>query len=337
MTRSSEVGWLGGVAVVTKEAKILFDPVPGESIEKSAQIFISHAHADHTYGFATAAKKYSTISTAKIYEGLKKKPVESFEEIRTNERVKVGDAEVVPLNAGHMLGSTQFKVILPEKVVLYTGDINCINTLTTLAAEEVECDELIMEATYGNPFYNFPTRERTYAEIVEWATKELKIGRIPSFRVYAAGKAQEIISLFNMYTTLSILAHPKICRVNEVYAAHGLKLCYEDFSDNSLLPREKKACIYVTISPAGLPSQKKTAKAIATGWAMRISSEKFASFPISSHADFRQLIEFARKSKAKKIYTFTGYKNILASYLRSRFGIDAQPIPPLAQRRLIDY
>jgi len=327
------VEWISGIRVTTKETCLVLDPTSSGGFDKRTHRFISHAHADHTQSLSTRGIKYATTSTKRIYEGIRKKPIMDFNEIKVNHSIRLGDVEVMPINAGHMLGSVQLKIRTPNKTLLYTGDLNCIDTLTTDRAESVECDLLLIEATFGNPYYIFPNRESTYAKIVEWATRRAKEGRVPTFHVYAAGKAQEIVKLFNLYTKLPVVVSPLVSAANEAYDHEGVKLRYETIDAERKRDLFKSGpYVYVT-TPSDRLVPEKCERAVATGWALG-TANRFPSFPLSSHADFKQLIEFVKSTRAKTVYIFTGYSDFFASYLQNRFGIDARPIQSVAQKRL---
>jgi len=332
----AKIGWQGGVVVSTEEAKVILDPIMSRRAARNTHIFITHAHADHTNGFRSGAKKYATPETIAIYEKLNHRQLDNVVPVKLNQIVKVGNINVTPVNAGHMLGSAQFLVETPDRTVLYTGDINCVDTLTTEAAQAPECDEVIMEATYGDPFYVFPSRHRTYAKIVEWAAAQAKRSRSPVFQVYAAGKAQEIVRLFNIYTTLPVVTNPSVSEVNDAHAKFGVKLNYEN-----ALTREgqisRAAHVFVTTYRDGFSLSEKSTRALATGWALKMQSRGLASFPLSSHADFRQLTQYVKASRAKRIYVYTGYVDVFSDYLRKRLGIEAKPLPALAQTELSDF
>ena len=331
-----KMGWQKGVVVSTKQSRIVLDPVGSRGVGRNTPVFVTHAHADHTYGLRTSAKKYATAETIKIYEKLNQEHLRNAVSMRLNKPVKIGDITVTALNAGHMLGSVQFLVETPEKTILYTGDINCVDTLTTKAAHPIECDELIMEATYGDPFYVFPSRHTIYAKIVEWATAQAKKGKSLTFRVYAAGKAQEIIRLFNTYTTLPIVANPSISRVNQAHAAFGLELDYVDISDRESETIDKIHALVTTTRDESTPCDN-SVRAVATGWALKMRSRSFPSFPLSSHADFKQLTNYVRATKAKKTYLYTGYIDIFGEYLKRSLGIKAKALPALVQTELKDF
>jgi len=337
VTKNEKVEWCSGIRVITRESSIVFDPTSGGIEKEGTHRFISHAHADHTQGFSAHGAKYATASTRIIYEGIHKRPVTDFKEVRANQPVRLDDVEVLPKNAGHMLGSVQFKITTPNNTLAYTGDLNCVDTLTTDRAEAMECDVLLIEATYGNPSYVFPDRESTYAKIVEWATQQVKNGSIPTFHVYAAGKAQEIVRLFNVYTRLPIVVSSLVSAANKAYQREGVRLRYEEAdknSENHLL--KNGPYVYVT-TPFDRLASGRCARAMATGWALRSVHNRFPVFPLSSHADFRQLVEFVKATGAKRVYVFTGFSDLFSSYLEKRFGIDARPIPLAAQRELVEF
>jgi len=77
---------------------------------------------------------------------------------------------------------------------------------TTSAADSIPCDTLILETTYGVPFYTFPDLTVTCSEIVEWALQQIRTGKIPVFRAYSGGKAQEIVKIFNVMTRIPVIA-----------------------------------------------------------------------------------------------------------------------------------
>jgi putative mRNA 3-end processing factor len=335
MPMDERIEWISGIRVTTKETSLILDPTCS-GLDKRTHRFISHAHADHTQSMSARGPKYATQSTKMIYEGVRKRSITDFKEIKVKRPIKLDDVEITPINAGHMLGSIQLRIRTPNKTLLYTGDLNCVDTLTTNRAESVECDLLLIEATFGNPFYIFPDREVIYTKIVEWATRRARDGAVPTFHVYAAGKAQEIVRLFNSYTNLPVVVSPSVSAANEVYAAEGVKLIYEKSTSVGEVLFDRAPYVYVT-TPSDHQVPEKSERATATGWALRNVGNRFPSFPLSSHADFKQLVEFVEATKAKTVYIFTGYSELFASYLRKRFGIDARPIPSVTQKRLFEF
>ncbi len=321
-----KLGWLNGTFISYNDVKLIFDPISNKGLTQNVKVFISHAHSDHTYGFSlNKNEKYTTPETREIYEKIKGKKVYNVKEVPIGGRVKIDDVEIKFLNAGHILGSAQFKVSTPEKTILYTGDINCVDTLITKAAEPEECDELIIEATYGSPFYVFPERNKVYSEMVKWAIKKIDEGKIPVFKAYAIGKSQEIVKLFNIYTNIPVVCDFKVAKVNKAYLKSNVMLAYrEDFENNI----KKETLVYV--SPNPIINEEKFVKAIVTGWALNLTED---AFPLSNHADFNQLINYIKEVKAKKVYVFTG-QNEIKSYLERKLKVKTGFLSDLTQKTL---
>jgi putative mRNA 3-end processing factor len=305
-------------------------------VSSASRVLVSHAHSDHTRGFRHKGMKQSTIETKEIHSVLNSYHVSNFQPIDLNGKVLIDDVEVKALNAGHMLGSAQFLVNTPASSILYTGDINCVDTLTTKAAQPHRCDVLVIEATYGSPFYRFPSRETIYASVVEWAVDMIKQGCIPCLHVYAAGKAQEIVRLFNVYTHLPVIVNPILDGVNHAYRNGGHSLDWTSAASiDGKEVLEKNPCVYLTTPNDKRSIGRKTARAFATGWALSLRGRN-AAFPLSSHADFEQLVSFIKACDPEKVYIFTGFAEELGRSVRSELGLEARAVPSINQRTLSD-
>ncbi len=314
----------------------MIDPSTTRRIPKTARVLVSHAHGDHTGGFRYKGLKQSTPETRDIHRALHDQRVGNFRALEINSQLVVDDIRVKALDAGHMLGSAQFLIDTPNTSILYTGDINCIDTLTTKAAEPEQCDILVIEATYGSPHYRFPTRETLYAEIVEWALETIKQGRIPCLHVYAAGKAQEVVRLFNVYTHLPVIVNPRLDSVNETYHKSGVRLDWfsADSRDGKTI-LDKDPCVYLTTPSDRTHIGRRFSRAYATGWALSLNG-RVTAFPLSSHADFDQLISFVKACHPEQVYVFTGFAEDLRRALDSKLGLDARAVPSYLQRTLAE-
>jgi putative mRNA 3-end processing factor len=320
--------------IATSSVTLVIDPVKLRKVSSASRVLVSHAHSDHTRGFRHKGMKQSTIETKEIHSVLNSYPVSNFQAIDLNHKVSIDDVEVKALNAGHMLGSAQFLVNTPASSILYTGDINCVDTLTTKAAQPHRCDVLVIEATYGSPFYSFPSRETIYASVVEWSVDMIKRGFIPCLHVYAAGKAQEIVRLFNVYTHLPVIVNPILDGVNNAYRNGGHSLDWTSAASiDGKEVLEKNPCVYVTTPNDKRSIGRKTARAFATGWALSLRGRN-AAFPLSSHADFAQLVSFIKACDPEKVYIFTGFAEELGRSVRFELGLEARAVPSINQRTL---
>ena len=331
------VAFHNGIVIDAGTSRLLFDPTQGRRLGEDWNVFITHAHSDHTYGFATSAKKHSTPETLHIYESLSKRPVKHHRTVTIGERIQFDDVEIKVLDAGHMLGSCQFQLTTPEFTALYTGDINCVDTLTTKAAQQAECDFLIIEATYGHPSYVFPRRDTIYADLIRWTMTEIREGKLPTFQVYSSGKPQEVVRLFNVYTKIPVVCAPGISSANSVYNDNGYLLEYLDSgtADGKRALKER-GCVYVTTT-RGDHVPRNASRAVATGWALREAFRSFTAFPLSSHADHNQLMHFIAAVKPRAVYIFTGYIDVLSAEIERKLGIKAGPLPVRAQTKLGDF
>jgi len=331
------IGWNSGVVVDAGSSRLIFDPTSGRRLGEDWNVFITHAHSDHTHGFTTSARKHSTSETLRIYESLSKRTVKNNHTVKVGDRTRIDDTEIRVLNAGHMLGSCQFQLFAPNFSAVYTGDINCVDTLTTLAAEHEPCDYLIIEGTYGHPSYVFPRRSTIYADIIRWTMTEIGEGKLPTFQVYSSGKPQDIVRLFNVYTKVPVVCAPGIARANGAHNENGLNLEYLDSSTaDGKRALRAGGCVYVTTTGRDhMP--RNASRAVATGWAVRQAYRSFASFPLSSHADYDQLMQFVAEVNPKGVYIFTGYTDILSAQIERKLGIKAGPLPLLAQTKLLDF
>ncbi len=314
--------WDQGIIVDYKGERLHLDPLN----PKASHLLISHAHSDHVHGFRARGSHqiYSTKATAAMFEAVSgRKPQAALKLTDYSERFKVGSFMVEVFNSGHIFGSAGFLVEAGGETLAYTGDLNFTDTVLTEAAQPVSCDTLIIEATYGSPAYNFPAREKIYREIISWTIEKVKEGKIPAFYVYPVGKAQEIIKLLNMYTELEVYVHHRIDRVNRVHGRFGVRLEAQPL-EGKISPSR---CVIVyprrLLGSLNIGSQ---APALATGWAVR-GKHIHQAFPLSSHADYSQLIEYVKACRPKQVYTCFGFDETLASALRRKLGVNARPLP----------
>ncbi|UCH37006.1 MAG: hypothetical protein JSV76_04775 [Candidatus Bathyarchaeota archaeon] len=325
------------MVISTNEGFVRFDPHSRKN--HSGTVFISHAHGDHVRGLNSHVEGYITAETRDILLKREKAPVvNNLKTLRYSETVSINGLQITAHNSGHILGSSLYEIKSQESTIVYTGDINYRDMLTTIAAEVIPCDVLILETTYGKPFYTFPSLIDIHARILNWVIREIQKNRVPTFKVYSVGKAQEIIKLFNKFTNIPVITSHTIAKINEVYNANGVELTYTDASTETGKQLSKLPCVQV-ISTHETPSIiNRCSFAVATGWALNgghISTD--AAFPLSNHADFDQLVEYVKSSQAKLVYTIHGFKDGFAQDISRKLGVSARAIPPIKQNSLSSF
>lgn len=317
------ISWNKGISISYNGLNLTLDTEVKS--EESIYALVSHAHYDHSKAFKIKnLRKYSTKETreiAALYSNLD----DAWHPLIMNKVMRIGDFEIVPHNSGHVLGSCEIEIATPQGTILYTGDFNTRETYTMKSAEPVPCDVLIIEATFGSPRFQFPSIDEISDEMVKWAEKTIKEGKIPTLQTDPLGNAQEIIKIFNKATESPIVASPSISRINEVYRTYGFKLEYYD----SRSEEGKEILVYrdsIYIVPKRYyPRDSRFEVALVSGWALLTNRN---GFPLSDHADFKRTIEFIEECNPQLILTCHGGKHnyILAEHIEKRLKIQSYPI-----------
>jgi Cft2 family RNA processing exonuclease len=321
------VKWAKGVAVEYGETKVIFDSQASKPT--CPYVFITHAHWDHAKGFDFQHQtKFSTEETYELVKTRKKGKISNWNPVQYGRKVKIGDLEIEPHDAGHILGSVQYEVTSPEGNLIYTGDFNFKDTLTMKAAEAHPCDTLIIETTFGAPGFTFPPEEQVSMEIVKWAVDVIKHGKTPVFQADSVGNSQELVQIFNKLTTLPVATHPSVTKINKVYEAYGHDLEYitgGDGEETELAESSKR--VFVAPKRFRYSENSDYSFAYVSGWASRMKGDS-EPFPLSDHADFNQLLKFVEECKPKLVLTCHGgrFNEVFARYVTKKLGIEARPL-----------
>ncbi len=325
---SLSVKWAGGVVVECGTTRIIFDPQVNNLF--CSNIFITHAHSDHAKSFRYPnTVKFSTQETFDIVKVSGKREIYNWKPIQYHHKIKIDDIEIKAHNAGHILGSTQYEVISPEGNLVYTGDLNFIDTLTTKAADVVPCDILVLEATFGSPEFVFPPNELVYTDIIQWSLDSIKQGKIPALQADSLGNAQELTRIFNSFTTIPVITHSSVSRINKIYDAYGQTLNYLD-AESKEASELQSSGEYVFIAPKNLKKLSENPDfnvAYVSGWAFRFKGKR-KPFILSDHADFNQLINFVKESHPKLVLLCHGGKHntVFGKHVNNKLGIEARPL-----------
>ncbi|MEW6749037.1 MAG: MBL fold metallo-hydrolase [Candidatus Micrarchaeota archaeon] len=270
--------------------------------------FLSHAHSDHTSGLKRLKKMLATPETLELADI----PAETVDMPGTR-----------MLEAGHILGARQLLIECDGGSVLYTGDICVKPNIFGMKAEAAQCDRLIMEATYGDPAYSLPSPEEVHTDIQRWVegndSSNIIIGS------YELGKAQEIIKTLNELGIAPVVTD-KAERFTYIYEKYGIKLDRVVVGTDEA--EEMMSRRFVAIVPMGKAKryfarrleeafERPTLCAAVTGWALHYRFNTDAAFPLSDHADFKDLVWFAEQTGAKKIEFFCGDGSAVLSALKT--------------------
>ncbi len=121
--------------------------------------------------------------------------LENVKPIEIGEVLDINNIRIETINAGHIPGSIMFKIIIGEKSILYTGDINTIDTrlIKGFKPQNIDANILIMESTYG--LYDHPERNRVEELFIETVRSIIEDGGNVLVPAFSLGRAQEILAL----------------------------------------------------------------------------------------------------------------------------------------------
>jgi putative mRNA 3-end processing factor len=284
--------------------------------------FVSHAHTDHIARHTRAIGTLETLTLMQHRVGT----IEDAIALKYREPFSLGDLKLELFPAGHVLGAAQVRATRPDgHRIVYTGDFSPGVFLTATRAEVPACDTLIMESTFGHPRYRFPPREQVYDEVAEWCRRHLRHGTRPVLLAYSLGKSQESIQQLAA-RGLRVAAHESIHAVSQLYASLGVGIDARKFEGTF---REDEVGLFPPFKKQRPRDLGPTATAVLTGWALEPwgarRSGADVAFPVSDHADYPSLLEFAKGTRAREVITVFGFAEALAAGLRKE-GLFARAV-----------
>jgi len=239
--------------------------------------------------------------------------------------------QIVLADNGHMLGSAQVEVTLPNGLRCgYSGDFSWP------LERVIEVEELVLDSTYGSPdsVRRF-TQEEANNRFVDLVVERVKAG--PVLISSHRGTLQRAISYLDDAIKDPIIASPRLCNELEVYKQHGYSLTRV----LSTKAKEAKTVVsegrYIRLYGTGdrRPTDIGEATSITlNAYMSRLDepvtaySDKSFCVAFSDHADYEETLEYVRATRTKKVMTDTtrgGHGVELAQALKRELGIDAQP------------
>ena len=297
----------------------------------------THVHKDHMYGFSTSKGHQHILMTQPtldllIVEYNADIPYRgNFEAIRLNQTVCRGNCQIRLLDNGHMLGSVQVEVTLPDGLRCgYSGDF------AWPLEKVIEVEELVLDSTYGSPdsIRRF-TQEEANNRFVDLVVDRIRSG--PVMILAHRGTLQRAISCLDDEIKDPIIASPRLYNELKVYQQHGYSLTnvLSTSAEESrpILTEGRYIRLYETRDRR--PADTGSATLITlSAYMSRLDdpvveySEKSFCVALSDHADYEQTLEYVRETGARKVITdnYRGRHGAeLALALKQELGIDAQP------------
>ena len=324
---------------MTKSGAVLLgDSVACDAFDGSRPLrIVTHAHADHLGGLRRSLKccekvlmTAATRDLAEIIDGSLKLRNDCVETVEYGKVVRYGDEQISLVKADHILGASQVLVEDAGGIrIAYTGDFRID------ATPVVECDVLVVEATYGSPScrrsFDVDVREL----LVSMIEKRLRGGAVYVFGYH--GKLQEVMQLLrDADVSVPFVMPERVYQVSKVCEKHGMNLgCLSlstDKEGNELLDGNLPCVAFYHMNSrqhVGL----RNSRICVSGWEFhtpcRQIGEREHLVALSDHSDFDGLIEYVKQSKAKQVITdnYRSQGSVLAGEIIKRLGVSAVAMP----------
>lgn len=327
-------------ALVTKSGAVLLgDNVACDAHDISRPLrIVTHAHADHLYGLRSSLKSCEKVLMTKatrdltqtLNESLKLKDTPAIKTLEYGKVLKYGSEKISLIKADHILGAAQVLVEDAGGIrIVWTGDFRLDGTPI------VDCDVLVVEATYGSPSCrrNFDVDVREL--LVSMIEKRLRGGTVYVFGYH--GKLQEVMQILrNADVEVPFVMPEHIFEVTKVCEKHGMKLGCLSLSTNheghELLDGNLPCVAFYHMNQrqhVGL----RNARICVSGWEFhnpcRQIGDREHLVALSDHSDFDGLLEYVKRSKAKQVITdnFRSNGDALAREINKRLGVSAVALP----------
>jgi len=327
--------------VTQRGAVLLGDSVACDAFDETRPLrVVTHAHADHLLGLRqslrSCEKVLMTAATRDligVVNGSLPLDDGSVELLDYGETVEYGDERVTLVKADHILGAAQVLVEDSDGGrVAYTGDFRVDGTEPLLG-----CDVLVVEATYGSPWFKRAFKVDVRELLVSMVEKRLRHGAVYVFGYH--GKLQEVMQILHRAdVSVPFVMPERVFRVSKVCEAHGMRLGCLALSTESegkeLLDGNLPCVAFYHMNSRRSVGLVGSSRICVSGWEFRSPCRQIGErehlVALSDHSDFDGLIEYVRRCKPRRVVTDNyrvSHGVTLAREIRKRLGISAVAMP----------
>jgi len=328
-------------ATVTEKGAILLGKyVACDAHEEGKPIrVVTHIHSDHLLGLGQSLKTCEMVVMTRITKDLidvMRSPLflmaGNVKALDYKEGLWCDDEKITLYPADHIWGAAQVLVEDADQTrIVYTGDFRLPETPI------IECDILVIEATYGNPNHVRPFGDKVENFLVSLVEESLKNGPVYLFGYY--GKLQEVMQiLYKAKVRVPFVVPEKVFHVSKICERHGMRfgrsLLLSSDAEAELILRRNESCVAFYHMGSRRRVGGDALRVYLSGWEFgspgRQVGEKEYRVALSDHCDFNGLLRYVRESKPKMVITDNyrvGDACVLAREIRRRLNIPAEPLP----------
>jgi putative mRNA 3-end processing factor len=283
---------------------------------------ITHAHSDHA---RRGADLYYCVDRG--VELLRTRLGRSIhaQSFPYQKTFSIGGVFVSFHSAGHILGSAQVRVESEGEVWIASGDYKREQDPSCDPFETVTGDVFITEATFGTPKYSWNKTARHGEAIHQWWLLNAAQGKNSLLFGYSLGKSQRVLAELAPLAHRPIWIHPSLSPLTQCYRDQGIKMALTRELRESDRPMGD-----LIIAPPSVLKDNWTEtlgtyhSAFASGWA----ADSQEGFLLSDHADWNDLHQTIRESRAHRVFVMHRNEGALVRSLRKE-GLDAHGIENL--------
>ena len=288
---------------------------------------ITHGHADHAR--PGHARVLATAETLAIMESrLGPNHAKARQAVRYGEEIRIGDARVSLVPAGHILGSAQVSITYRGSRIVVSGDFKRRPDATCAPFEPLPCDVFVTEATFGLPVFRHPPDRNEIGKLL--ASLEAFQDRLHIVGVYSLGKCQRVLSLLRAAGwERPVFLHDSFPRLCDLYGRFGNNL-------GPLAPMRDASPGDIVLAPPFAAGSRPgdSIRAVASGWmsVRRRATLSGVDLPlaISDHADWDELLQTIDEVGAPDIWITHGRTDALVRAAALK-GISARGLDQIAR------
>jgi len=299
---------------------------PWEPVDRAV---ITHAHGDHlTWG----SRAYLTASPGVGVLRARMGPAASIRGVPYAEPLSINGVTVSLHPAGHILGSSQVRLVHRGEIWVVSGDYKTDPDPTCAPFEPVRCHTFITESTFGLPIYRWPAQSEVFAEINDWWRDNAAQGKTSMLYGYTLGKAQRLLAGLDPAIG-PILTHGAVERITAAYRASGVSLPPTRYAGTA--ERRVHAEGAIVIAPPHASGSSWTRRfgnqstAFASGWMLVRGARRRRAldrgFALSDHVDWPNLLATVAATEASDVWVTHGFTGPVVRWLTEQ-GVNAQAV-----------